>query len=173
MTVDVSPAGPMAAGFGVILAGVLLLAFVGMWVAIRIQRARRQGASRPAAWIGAVSGASLAVGAVLLFGVTRMPAGSISQLPQRVKSVRDTLPVELPPILERMAGGKEQLKAQREVTKGMTESPAFVWWSLVVGSLMLCLVFGTFTGTVAWGFAMMAGRVVRGTWPLGRNPPAA
>jgi hypothetical protein len=113
-----------------------------------------------------VTAATLAFGGFYIYGFTRMPAGSLSKIPEQVRTARDTVDVKLPPVLERMAGGKDRIKAQQEMTKGMLDSPAFIWWSVVVGTTMMCAVFGTLVGSAAFGGAMIAGRIVQGHWPL-------
>jgi len=158
--------GGLAFGLGVIFIGAFALAWVGMFAALKLQRVRGRPRTRTAIWLGAVIAATLAFGAFYIYGFTRMPAGSLSRIPEQVRTARDTMDVKLPPVLERMAGGKERLKAQQEMTKGMLDSPAFIWWSVVVGTTMMCVVFGTLVGSLAFGGAMIAGRIVQGHWPL-------
>ena len=145
-----------------------------MVVALRIQRVRGRPRTRAALWLGAVAASTLTFAGFFLFGFSRLAAGSLSQIPQEVRPCGTRWTIKLPPVLERMAGGKERIKAQQEMTKGMVDSPAFIWWSIVVGTAMMCVIQGTLVGSIAWALAMAAGRIAVGRWPLGAPPePAA
>ena len=162
--------GAMAAaarGLGIMFLSAFALAWIGMFAALRIRRARGRPRTRAIAWLGAVLGASLAFAGFLAFGFSKMSNGKLAELPSRITTARDSMEEQLPPALERMAGGKEKLEAQRAMTRRFTDSPGFIWWFLIVGQLMGALIMGSIAGTAAWGVAMAVGRVVGGKWPLG------
>lgn len=154
-------------GFRIMFLSAFAVAWLGMIAALRLQRARGRSPTRPFIWLGAVGAASLTFACFLAFGFSRMSKGRLSDLPQQITATRDSMEEQLPPALERLAGGKERLEAQRAMTRRFTDSPGFIWWFLIVGQLMAAMILGSISGTAAWGVAMVGGRVVKGRWPWG------
>lgn len=148
--------------------GVALLAPVGMAVAWAVARQRGRPLSRGAAWGSAVAaavGAFAVAGAVML---ARTPPGSFDCIQHSADSASKAAARQPPPPwLERLAPGAARARQQQQMdptTQRIVGSSAFVMWTMVMGGLLTCVIFGGFAGTLGWGGSTLLLYAARGRW---------
>jgi hypothetical protein len=158
----------LLAGGAVSTLGVALLAPLGMLGAGMIARAKGRPLSRGAAWAGAVTIAVLAFAVAGTVAVARTPAGTFERMRHDADSARKVAATQPPPPwLERIAPGAAKARQQQQMDSTAARivgSPAFVIWTMIMGGLLTCFVFGGFAGTVGWGGSTLLYYAARGRW---------
>jgi Flp pilus assembly protein TadB len=151
-----------------------LAALGGMAVTLGLPRTRAARRPRRRVWLGTVMASTLLIGVFAGRTVVRMSPETIMRFRDSVRTARDSQEVELPPLLERMAGGKERVKASREIARGLERSPVLFWWLTWTSIVLTSLVLGALSGSAIFAAVMFAGRALIGRWALpARAPPAS
>ena len=159
-------------GAGLLLAGSILslglgfVALMGLGITALLWRFRGARLTRRASWVGAVLAVSICFGGFMTWALSRYPGGYVKSMHASMKQASHEPP---PPIVQRMrrVGPPPNPLVQQQV-ESMTESKAFVVWTLVMTVAFGSLFFGLVVGTPAWGCVMLIGYGIRGHWPMQR-----
>ena len=150
--------------------GLGLVAVVGVAATALLWRVRNARLTRRASWVGAVLAASIFFGGFCVWAMGQEP-GSITQNMQRSMAQASREPP--PPLVRRLQrfAPPPNPRVQSGVDR-MTQSTAFIWWSMAMGLVLGSVFLGLLVGTPAWGCAMLIGYGVLGRWPMPRPAPA-
>lgn len=165
--------GLLALVIALISFGTVIAALAGMWLAGRVQRRRGRPATRLGAWLGACIAMTVVSGAGYLYLQTTFPPDkTLSAVLDKEKATMDTMhSPELPPELERMLGGRERYERSQHISRALVGSKPLMMWSITVGLILACALYGLIFGSVLWGAVMLSARGILGVW-LPRPPPA-
>jgi hypothetical protein len=170
----------LVAGLAILLAtslptiGVGLSAPLGIWVAHRIQRARGRTLGVWQSWIGAVSGATLALFVVGATIATMLPPGTWHTIRQTADSASAEAAKQPPPAWVNRIAPPANRYSMPDFRGSPTLNTVTMVWGLALG---VC-VFGAVLGTVAWVGATLLVFCASGHWwreasPIEIDPHAA
>ena len=155
-------------GGGLLSAGMVLLAPVGMWAFRVFLRRRGRPFTRSASWSAAT--ATVLVLLLLTVGafVAMMPAGSVKQIlaaSDSASAAAASQKTPPPAWVEKIAPGTTALSARQSSPTSPVLVKIFLIWG---GGLGLMLMSG-FYGSLGWAGGMLAGLALRGHWPGQRD----
>lgn len=133
--------------------GAVLVAPIGMWVTAKIQRNRGRSYTRRAGWVGAVLASTLVLAGLFGYALTRMPAGFMEKVQQETaqrQQERERNPSAIEEALRRASTATASQAVVQHKTEELTQSKAFIWWTMIVGVALAAAVAGVLLGSVGW-----------------------
>ena len=152
-----------------ILSGIGLAALAGMGAAAGLCRWRRRPLTRFAGWLGATLGVAVTIGGLMIFGITRMPAGQLDasrRAALQTQAQRRQHPPALDRWMRRYAPEAQPSPTIQAATDSLMASRPVFWWMMAVGTTIGALLVGVAFGSVMWAGATLALYGVLGRWPM-------